>query len=163
MTKLDWIDELPWEFVPNGYPPEAAGPGGPSLLAPVEGVNDSSARLVEGFEPTRYELEVLASHYMDRISEFQSRKPETGQASSTWTRDVQFGLRRLEAIRHLLAQEAFDRAVETVERHWWSALDALLSYVRAQEPCKRCGSHPFDITDVFLMKDDGLCIWCSRF
>ncbi len=121
-----------------------------SAIGIVEGVNDSSAELVEGFRPTRYELKVLARDYVERVGELEYQFEETDQSGSTQIRFPNFASARLNTIRKALGDQEFEGAIRSVKEHWEAELaDLVENYPR----CKGCGIR----MRPEALNDKGLC------
>ena len=101
------------------FPPEAEGLGfysnGTSTIGLVDGVNDASARLVEDFRVTRYELEVLARHYLEHVRQAEHEWAAFMQSGSTSSRQAAFGGKRLHSIERVLGKDALEKALAPVE------------------------------------------------
>lgn len=119
------------------YPPEADFLKRPEWnsfgLYGARGVTGESARLVNGYRSTRYELEVLARHYMDRIGNNRFLETVCLQTSSSGQRFEVFAGRRLNTIEGILGKEATDSAIKRVVDKW----DTL--FAEAEAICKRKG------------------------
>ena len=127
----------------NQFPPEAEGLGyhsdGSSTIGLVEGVNDASARLVEDFRVTRYELEVLARHYLEKVRQYEHEWTAYRCAGSTGMRMLAFGERRLGSIERFLGEDALDKALAPVEEKWRRIFDDLKVALATPVWCEECG------------------------
>jgi hypothetical protein len=126
-----------------GFPKESSGLHAHGLpgfaLGVVGGVNDSSARLVEGFQPTEYELELLAQHYVDRINDMTLFQRCTGQiGTGDWRLDA-FSNRRLDTIRRALGQDKFDAAISKTLAKWKQEFADAENSEQSLAPCTKCG------------------------
>ena len=98
------------------------------------GVNDESAKLVDGFKPTRYELECLARHYVD-ISEMRNFYETAYESPGVYLTDEIFARRRLDTIYGVLGEAAFEKAVAPNQKKWgekWARF-------HSASPCEHCG------------------------
>ena len=101
------------------YPAESEGLGASGddrfIIGRTEGVHDDAARLVTDFQPTIYELEVLASHYLDmaRDSELWWRVSE--QVGSSEIRAYPLAHRRMGTIESILGAERFTAAIAAAQ------------------------------------------------
>src|SRR5262249_36567326 len=111
------------------------GDGGVFALGVAPGVNDESARLVFDFQPTRYELGVLARHYIDEARGNEYFWELTDQVGSSEVRMNGFACRRLKTIENLLGEEDFKLATAGQWEKWDEKMDQLLASPR----CERCG------------------------
>ncbi len=84
----------------------------------VPGVNDAGATLVENFAPTRYELEVLANHYLEEVRAIEFDGEFLGSSGSYEIRMRPFAYRRLDAIWQVLGEESFKKAIAPMEEKW---------------------------------------------
>lgn len=108
------------------------------------GVNKESACLVEDFQPTRYELEVLASHYLDRARQrefFWAFLKQVG-GSQIWER--LFAYRRLDTIEKVLGKKTFQEAIAATEEKWERRFAEASEIERNPKPCKHCGLKKID-------------------
>ena len=79
----------------------------------VPGATDESSRLVHGFVPTRYELAVIAPHYLEAIhANGCGNQEETGR--STGERVIAFALERLATIGSILGGDELRRVLAPV-------------------------------------------------
>jgi hypothetical protein len=125
------------------FPPEAEGLGfysnGTSTIGLVDGVNDASARLVEDFRVTRYELEVLARHYLEEVRFFEYDFAAYRVTGSTAIRMVPFGERRLGSIERILGEDVLVKALAPVEEEWRKRFDDLEIDLATPVKCEECG------------------------
>ena len=113
MGKGDVGDSFPEE---SRYNEAWIGPGG--TVGITEGVNDASARLVHDFTPTRYELALLAKHYLDEALDIDCFFEMTHQTGSSEWRLRNFAYRRLDNIERMLDNDEFASAVSEVKKKW---------------------------------------------
>ena len=133
----------------EGLGPRVVGNG--FALGIVPGVNDASAELVEGFRPTRYELEVLATDYMERLGVIAADWEAFGQTGSYEIRFGPFAWRRLDTICNILGEEEFTQAIAPVKAKWDNVLAKCREQVENPEPCEECGasrSGPLPLSDL---------------
>ena len=127
----------------NQFPPEAEGLGyhsdGSSTIGLVEGVNDASARLIEDFRVTRYELEVLARHYLEKVKQYEHEWMAYRCTGSTGRRMLAFGERRLDSIERILGKDVLDKVLEPVEEKWRKTFDDLRVFLATPGKCEQCG------------------------
>jgi hypothetical protein len=71
----------------------------------VQGVTGESGRLAHGFTPTRYELEVLAQHYAQEVSDIHARWLEWGSSGSYEIRFGPFAQIRLKGISDIIGED----------------------------------------------------------
>ena len=130
--------------------------GGGFVIGAVSGVNDESARLVEDFKPTQYELEVLARRYLDEIrnNEFWW---EFLKSTGTYKRE-RFVLRRLATIEAALGKERFQEAIASTKEEWKREFAMMEEFVKNLEPCKACGEKR--TYEDYLMDTGGYCAPC---
>ena len=125
------------------FPPEAEGLGfysdGISTIGLVEGVNDASARLVEDFRVTRYELELLARHYLEEVREYEHEWAAYQCTGSTEMRMQAFGRRRLGSIERILGEDVLVKALAPVEERWRRTFDDLKVDLANPVKCEECG------------------------
>lgn len=102
----------------------------PSDAHDVPATTDESSDVVHGFVPTRYELAVIALHYLDAIpANGRGNEAETG--GSTGERVTAFALERLATIGNILGGDELRRALAPVreEGNEVPALDKILDLV----------------------------------
>ena len=133
------------------YPRESRGLGPAGDIGIVEGVNDSSAKLVEGFVPTRYELKILAVHYLNQAREIEYCWEESGQVGSNQGRLHPFCYARAAMIRDLLGTEEFEKATRSIDSHWDEKIKDLIDN---SPRCESCGAR------LHLFDTDGRCVSC---
>ncbi len=140
----------------QNYPEESRGLGS-YPLASVEGVNDSSAELVKDFIPTRYELGVLANHYLEESAVLDYDAVFFRSTGSWELRISAFSNRRLNSIANCLGDDAFDKATAEMRDRWATRFREAKETIEAAIPCKRCG---MPRTDPY----DALCFgqFCAR-
>ena len=131
------------------FAPEAEGLGASYPIAPAVGVTDALGEVVPAFEPTRYELQVLAEHYMDRIWEIDWRWELSQQASSSDNRFEPFAYGRLGRIREILGERDFENATNSTNQKWEKGLAQLKEIPR----CMACGAR--------MVGPDGVCRVCG--
>ena len=136
------------------FPAESEGLGplrvSDLIIGRVAGVNDASAELVQEFKPTRYELRVLARHYLKKLTEIDYMWIAFGQSGSYEIRFDPFAERRLGTICSILGEEEFREAIAPVEAEWKKWQEENLK-------CKQCGK-PRSIP---LIQSDVLCDRCG--
>lgn len=108
---------------------------GPVIIGLTPGVNDESAQFVHKFQPTRYELAVLAVHYFDEARAIEHFWEWADQESSTETRMRAFAYGRLDTIAECLGEEDFEQAVSETKAKWNAKFTDLALCPR----CERCG------------------------
>ena len=144
------------------FPTESEGLGpmiGKGLaVGVVRGVNDATAELVEGFVPTRYELEVLARHYLECIGDIQFMWEAFGQSSSYGIRFWPFANRRLSKIQSILGEEDYREAITSAEEKIDKVLAEIREDVNNPRPCSECGTHRSG--PVYLDDYEGICDKC---
>ena len=115
---------------------EGLGPGGIGrfTVGVTPGVNDASAFIVDDFAPTRYELEVLANHYLDEINKIEWNGEFLGASGSWEIRFGPFASRRLGTIQGLLGEDDFDEALRATNKKWEKAF----TESRKDPPCPSC-------------------------
>ena len=143
MSIDDFLDQVNRPLGP-GMPEESAGlaPSGGAgwAIGTVRGVNDRWARLVEGFQPTEYELVVLAKHYLDQSMDidFVCRCYQMS-GSSEWRRQA-FASRRLDAIEQALGEAKFDAAIAKKLAEWTQKFADADKEEESLPPCTKCGT-----------------------
>ncbi len=103
------------------------------------GVNDEAARLVAGFEPTIYELEVLAKHYVEEANDIELFWRIYEQGGSEQTRKVNFAYERLRTLESVLGSERFNAAIGPVVDKWNKEFAEAEEEEKALAPCSKCG------------------------
>ena len=125
------------------FPPEAEGceplSVGPITIGVVRGVNDASAGLVEDFRVTRYELEVLARHYLEKVKQVEHEWTAYRCTGSTGMRMLAFGERRLGSIERILGKDVLDKALAPMEEEWRRRLDDVKVDLATPVKCEECG------------------------
>ena len=121
------------------FPAESEGLGawglGRGVVGLAHGVNDESARLAPGFTVTRYELKVLAHHYLDETLRIQIWWEWSNQVGSDETRQEVFARRRFETIAEMITCEGFEAEVKAkMER-----CTRELREIKALPECMTCG------------------------
>ena len=99
-------------------------------------LNDESLRLVEGFRPTRHELEVIARHHMDNALGYSFAYEIYGD--NVWDPEEIFSNRRLGTIFEILGEEAIEKAVAPTRKKWADRFAESKSWPW----CETCG-YPF--------------------
>jgi hypothetical protein len=131
-------DQVPKE-IRKQFPEESESLGaflcGRALIGRTPGVNDESAKLVTGFRPTRYELAVLAEHYLNTALEIEHWWESTSVVGSSEVRMEDFAWRRLGTIREMLGQEEYDEATSSTWNKWNKKFKELAALPR----CEHCG------------------------
>lgn len=97
------------------YTKESEGLG---CIDEMRWVNDSAAEFVEGFAPTRFELEQLARYYFDKAQDITLIWEVYGQADS---RQLAFCWRRLDTIANALGEEGLRSIIEPLNQKWQMA------------------------------------------
>ena len=124
-------------------PPEGERPGMAQCSSPakalVKGVNDASARFVEDFQVTRYELEVLARYYLEDVRDVEFKSAAYMQSGSDSTRRSRFGAKRLDSIERILGADVLAKALATVEEKWRRQFDDLKVYPEPVNPDETLG------------------------
>ena len=82
------------------------------------GVTDESGRLVQGFTPTRAELETLARHYLEESCRIVFEWLMLNRASSQGSRFRIWAGLRLETIGKMLGQQRLEPALKPVGEKW---------------------------------------------
>jgi hypothetical protein len=103
-TEADFLQETWWNF-----------PLGKRI---VRGANDDDGRLVPAFQPTRFELVVLAQFYVNYIWEFTYLGEIEGYSSVDWQAFEAFAMRRLDTIESMLGEATFHREIDPIDERW---------------------------------------------
>jgi hypothetical protein len=109
------------------------------VIGSTEGVNDASARTVEGIALTVRELQEVAAHYYDEINSIKFFWDWSGQTSGCEFRKCAFSTERLSAIRTVLGKRRFEEAIAADKREWYRKWDELEEKEKNLAPCKKCG------------------------
>ena len=146
----------------DALPEESEGLWGPAWDAWSPGLNPRSAAPVGSFEPTRYELQVLARHYLEQDAFWNHWWVCMGQAGGDEHRLVEFALRRLYAIEQILAEDEFVAATEPVKTKWKPKF-AEVELELAASICRECGSKPSCVAGARyqMERNGGLCYSCQ--
>jgi hypothetical protein len=120
------------------WPVESEGLGG-VFGGCVRGVTDQSACLVDNFEPTLYELEVLARHYLETIYSIDFNYRFLCMSGSSSIRRRPFADRRLATIEAIIGVARFRNAIASTEEEWAKEFAETEEFERNLEPCKQCG------------------------
>ena len=127
----------------NQFPPEAEDlgwlSGGLPRKGVVEGVNDASAKLIEGFQFDWYELEVLARHYLWEVRDSEYFWVAYKTTASAWLRKKEFALARLDSIERILGEDVLAKALAPVEEKWRRRFDELKVDLATPVKCEKCG------------------------
>ena len=97
------------------------------LFAPT--LNDDLAKLVRTFVPTRFELEIIARHYLNDVMNIDwtwAAYQQTG-----FSERYSFALQRLNTIEDFIGEQALDRAIAPVRKDWGKSFEHL-----AENKCK---------------------------
>ena len=101
---------------------------------------DESSRMVHGFVPTRYELAVLARHYLEEVYHYDYLWEVGGQTSSTGQRFEPFAWERIATIKGFIGEEELRKAIVPIEERWNTLL------ADAKERCQAKGvDHPQEL------------------
>jgi hypothetical protein len=84
------------------------------VIGHVRGVNDRAAELVDGFQPTRYELGILTEHYMNEIGNILYSYEAFMQSGSYEIRFRPFAEQRLGTIQSILGEEEISSIVDPI-------------------------------------------------
>jgi hypothetical protein len=121
------------------FPNEAEGLGAwkspDGLVGVAEGVNDESAKPVPDFTTTRYELGVLARHYLNEAYERAHWWERSEPVGSDETRMKTFAWRRAGAIYAILGGDTYKKVVSEIREHWERKSTRLATLPR----CSLCG------------------------
>ncbi len=105
----------------------------------ASGANDESARMVHQFTPTRYELAVLARHYLEELYSIAYFWAAYSQSGSWEVRFGPFAERRLDTVAGHLGEEEFKVAIQSVEKKWEGWEEEVAAELAKMIPCTRCG------------------------
>ena len=130
----------PPEDQKSDYPEEAEALGswraGPFVIGSVEGVNDELSKVVCSFKATKYELGILARHYLDERHDLYYLYRCRGEIGSGSSRIHAFAGRRLATIEKRLGEPDFKKMTSQTEEKWEKIFAELDEDERA---CKNYG------------------------
>ena len=113
--------------------------GGPPRIGPVEGVNDASAKLIEGFQFDWGELRVLARHYLWRVRDCEYQWVAYKVTDCTWFREKEYAEERLGVIKRILGESELAEALAPVEEKWRRQFVKLKIDFATPVKCEECG------------------------
>lgn len=125
----------------------------------VLGVYDEDARLVNDFEPTLNELEVLANYYFEKANSIEFEYRIDGCVGNYVAGMSIFAPRRLATLENVLGGGRFQRAIARTKGKWNKIFADAEEIEENLEPCKTCGRERTYRNYVFY--PDGSCSICQ--
>jgi hypothetical protein len=148
--------------MPSKKPKESEGLERTALglnTLPVAGVNDELAALVDDFVPTRFELAVLAHHYLNELRQLDYDWIFFRYTGSSEWRMASFVERRLGTIESCLGAEEMREALKDIEEKWGRIFEEAQRKIDRAIPCMKCGKPQRDPHDALWNGD--CCLDCS--
>ncbi len=105
----------------------------------VIGGEDSRFALIEGFVPTRRDLEMLAHHYLDDVRSYEYQWMAHQTICSECLRESEFAKRRLGSIERILGKDVLDEVLAPVEEEWRKTFDGVKVDLATPMDCVECG------------------------
>ncbi|MCP4006337.1 MAG: hypothetical protein GY725_19330 [bacterium] len=106
--------------------------------------------LVEEYTPDRYELAVLARHYLDTAAYILHAETALGGAGS-WPQMESFAWNRLATIKEHIGEQELEKALEKTRQFWEAEFDELAKIPRCGNCDARHGPHCIDGSGAHLL------------